>query len=64
MLRRTPIYIYILVYIYLYLALIQKAGWFETLYIYIYICLLYFAGTELNNQIVRAVFINKSTKTD
>ena len=24
---------------------------------YIYICLLYFAGTELNNQIVKAVFI-------
>ena len=32
--------------------------------IYIYICLLYFAGTELNNQILRAVFINESTKID
>ena len=36
------------------------------MYIYtvytLFICLLYFAGTELNNQIVRAIFINESTK--
>ena len=34
----------------------------KRLLIYIYICLLYFAGTELNNQIARAVFITESTK--
>ena len=26
--------------------------------------MLYFAGTELNNQIARAVFINESTKIE
>ena len=29
-----------------------------------YICLLYLAGTELNNKIARAVFINESTKIE
>ena len=33
----------------------------QYIYMYIYICLLYFAGTELNNQIAKTVFINEST---
>ena len=32
--------------------------------VYIYICLPYFAGTELDNQKVRAEFINENTKTE
>ena len=42
-----------------------KSGDPTYIHIYIlYICTLFSAGTELNSQIARAVFINESTKIE
>ena len=43
----------------------QNPGKLDACFKKLYICLLYFASTELNNQIARAVFINnESTKIE